>query len=45
MKISATDTRVTIEDWETVLTLLEKPEFPDYSNVTTRPYRVCSWII
>lgn len=38
MRISATDTRVTIEDGEKVLTLLEKPEFPDYSNVTTRPY-------
>lgn len=38
MRISATDTRVTIEDEEAVFTLLEKPEVPDYSNVTTRPY-------
>lgn len=38
MRINATDTRVILEDGETVFTLLEKPEIPDYSNVTTRPY-------
>lgn len=38
MKIEATDTNVIISDGEASLTLLKKPEVPDYTNVTSKPY-------
>jgi len=38
MKINVTDAGVTLEEENEVLSLLDKPEFPDYSNVTPKPY-------
>lgn len=38
MKIHATDTQIILAEADASLTLLEKPDFPDYSNVTERPY-------
>ncbi len=38
MKINVTDACVTLEEENEVFSLLNKPEFPDYTNVTPRPY-------
>ena len=38
MTIKATDTSVILEEGALRHTLLEKPEFPDYSNVTAMPH-------
>lgn len=40
MNITVTDTCISLAENNQVFTLLEKPVFPDYSNVTTRPYFV-----
>lgn len=38
MKITVTDTHVTLAEHDQDFTLLERPTVPDYSNVTARPY-------
>lgn len=38
MKINVTDTSITLESDDTFFSLLEKPEFPSYSNLTARPH-------
>lgn len=38
MKISTTDTLITLESEDEIFTLLEKPKYPEYSNVTARPH-------
>lgn len=40
MKITITDTCVSLEEGDQIFTLLERPIIPDYSNVTARPYFV-----
>jgi len=44
MKINATDTCITLEEGGEIFPLLEKPEYSDYSNITTRPYCTCYYI-
>jgi len=38
MKINVTDTCITLEEGIEIFPLLEKPEYPDYTNVTPRPH-------
>lgn len=43
MKISVTDTSVALESGDTTFSILEKPQLPDYSNVTPKPYFISDY--
>lgn len=38
MNLTITDTLITLEEGEETFVLFEKPDLPDYQNVTARPY-------